>query len=184
MIESFLSEFLWKSWWLRAKYTVLPLPGGRPLWCGALPNMLTGSNLSTGLKTYDDMLPLNVWANPAYWPFAISDGKWAADTSGLIALTCFAAACYAMARCFDLSVVASAVAAQLSILIFGPVLVLVGFTSVFVLTPGFAVVYAPHMLALGLLARIEAGKLANFVLFTSGLFLLLLYSLYCDPLWS
>jgi hypothetical protein len=129
-------------------------------------------------------LPLNVWANPAYWPFAISDGKWAADTSGLIALTCFAAACYAMARCFDLSVVASAVAAQLSILIFGPVLVLVGFTSVFVLTPGFAVVYAPHMMALGLLARIEAGKLASFVLFTSGLFLLLLYSLYCDPLWS
>jgi hypothetical protein len=129
-------------------------------------------------------LPLNVWADPAYWPFAISDGKWAADTSGLIALTCFAAACYAMARCFDLSVVASAMAAQLSILIFGPVLVLVGFTSVFVLTPGFAVVYAPHMLALGLLARIEAAKLASFVLFTSGLFLLLLYSLYCDPLWS
>jgi hypothetical protein len=32
-------------------------------------------------------LPLNVWADPAYWPFAISDGKWAADTSGLIALT-------------------------------------------------------------------------------------------------
>ena len=48
------------------------------------------------------LLPFNVWANPAYWPFAIMEGDRAAQVSGLIALACFAIAVYVMARCFDL----------------------------------------------------------------------------------
>ena len=40
------------------------------------------------------------------------------------------------------------------------------------------------MIALGLLARLEPGPARNFIFVTAGLFLLLLYSLYCDPLWS
>ena len=57
-------------------------------------------------------------------------------------------------------------------------------TTVFVLAPGFAVVYAPLMVALGTLARIEPGRVASLILRTSLLLLLLLYSIYCDPLWS
>jgi len=63
---------------------------------------------------------MNVWINPAYWPFHFLTQALATDVSALIALACFAIACYVMARCFDLPVVASALAAQLCIVLFAP----------------------------------------------------------------
>jgi hypothetical protein len=42
-------------------------------------------------------LPMNVWANPAYWPFALVDKELATDLSAIIALGIFALACYLMA---------------------------------------------------------------------------------------
>jgi hypothetical protein len=101
-----------------------------------------------------------------------------------VSLACFALACYVMARCFDVPVLPSIVAAQLCILLFVPIDIILGFAGVFFINPGLAVVYAPHMIALGLLARVEPGPARNFIFVTAGLFLLLLYSLYCDPLWS
>src|SRR6266851_1815142 len=71
------------------------------------------------------MLPKNVWANPAFWPFAIFQREAAADLSSAIALGCFAVACYIMARCFDLPVVPSAIAAQLCIVLFAPAIFIV-----------------------------------------------------------
>src|SRR6516162_10214666 len=47
------------------------------------------------------LLPMNVWANPAYWPFHFLDKTVATDVSGLVALAVFAIACYTMMRCFD-----------------------------------------------------------------------------------
>jgi hypothetical protein len=44
------------------------------------------------------LLPLNVWINPVYWPFAILETPWAADISVGIALGVFTAACYAPVR--------------------------------------------------------------------------------------
>jgi hypothetical protein len=38
------------------------------------------------------LLPKNVWANPAFWPFALLDKEIATDVSALIALACFAGA--------------------------------------------------------------------------------------------
>src|SRR5205823_8284376 len=35
-------------------------------------------------------LPMNVWANPAYWPFALVDKELATDLSAIIALGIFA----------------------------------------------------------------------------------------------
>src|SRR6266704_2860408 len=61
------------------------------------------------------LLPTNVWINPIHWPLAVLDGKLATDIAGLVALTCVAAACYVMARCFDLSLLPSIIAAQLSL---------------------------------------------------------------------
>jgi len=49
---------------------------------------------------------------------------------------------------------------------------------------GNAVVYAPYMIALGLLARLEPGSWRRFGLITAGIFALLFYSLCCDLLWS
>src|SRR5215471_886550 len=130
------------------------------------------------------LLPLNVWANPAYWPFHFLDQAVATDVSGMIALAVFAIACYVMARCFDLSVVASAIAAQLCIVLFAPMVLILGLPSVFCLTPGNAVAYAPHLVALGLVTRLEPGSWRTTGLLTIALFGLLFYSLVCDPLWT
>jgi hypothetical protein len=130
------------------------------------------------------LLPMNVWANPAYWPFAVLSSQFAPNVSGVTALACFAVACYAMARCFDLPALPSMIAAQFSILLFAPAVLIFEFLSSFFINPGVAVVYAPHMLALGIFARLRPGRVQDFVLAAGGIFLLLLYSLYCDPLWT
>jgi hypothetical protein len=124
----------------------------------------------------------NVWANPALWPFAFFGREMATDVSAVIALAVFATACYAMARCFDLAVLPSVVAAQLCIVLFAPALLLVHTPTNFCFAPGSAVVYAPYMIALGLLVRLEPGSWRAFGLNTAGIFALVLYSLYCDPL--
>jgi hypothetical protein len=130
------------------------------------------------------LFPMNVWINPAYWPFAVMDKALASTVSGAVALGIFALACYVMARCFDVPIVPSAIAAQLSIVLFGPLVFLFQLSTVFSLMVGNAVVYAPYMIALGLLARLEPGSWRRFVLITAGIFALLLYSLCCDPLFS
>jgi hypothetical protein len=130
------------------------------------------------------LLPLNVWVNPAYWPFAILDKAAATDASAVVALAIFATACYVMARCFDVPMLPSAIAAQLCIVLFAPILFLLDLSTVFSLMVGNAVVYAPHMVALGLLARLEPGSWRSFGLITAGIFGLLFYSICCDPLWS
>jgi hypothetical protein len=130
------------------------------------------------------MTPMNVWVNPAYWPFALFDKELATEISGVVALGCYAVACYAMARCFDLPRLPSAVAAQLSILLFGPMALALSFSVVFSSIPGLAVVYAPHVLAFGLLARLSPKRPQVLLIIGVVLPLLLFYSLYCDPLWT
>src|SRR5258708_1449276 len=130
------------------------------------------------------LLPMNAWVNPAYWPFAVIDKEVATDLSALVALGIFGTACYIMARCFDVPVLASLIAAQSSIVLFAPAVLILQLPTVFCLTPGNAVVYAPHMVALGLLGRLEPGSWRSFGLITAGIFGLLFYSLYCDPLWT
>src|SRR5262245_8394360 len=130
------------------------------------------------------LLPTNVWINPINWPLAFIDGKLATDIAGLVALTCVAAACYFMARCFDLSPLPSIIAAQLSLVLFGPLGPLLTFTASFILLTGMAAVYAPYIAALGLLARLGPGRIRDFVWYTAGITALIFYSLCCDPLWS
>jgi hypothetical protein len=119
------------------------------------------------------LLPMNAWANPAYWPFALVDTELATDLSAIVALGIFALACYLMARCFDVPVLPSILAAQSTIVLFAPALLFLHTPTVFCLTPGNAVVYAPHMVALGLLGRVEAGALRNTALSTAGIATLL-----------
>src|SRR5258707_8995161 len=113
------------------------------------------SNLNPLQGLGSQMVPMNVWVNPAYWPFALFDKELATNISGIVALFCYAVACYAMARCFDLPRLPSIVAAQLSMILFGPAVLVLSFSVVFCSIPGLAVVYAPHVLAFGLLARVS-----------------------------
>ncbi len=141
------------------------------------------SNLNPLQGMGSQMMPMNVWVNPAYWPFALFDKELATEISGVVALVCYAVACYVMARCFDLPRLPSVVAAQLSVMLFGPAVLALSFSVVFCSIPGLAVVYAPHMLAFGLLARLSPKRPQVFLI-GGGLLVLLFYSLYCDPLWT
>jgi hypothetical protein len=89
-----------------------------------------------------------------------------------------------MARCFDLSPLPSIIAAQLSLALFGPLGPLLTFTASFILLTGMAAVYAPYIAALGLLARLDPGRIGDFVWYTAAITALIFYSLCCDPLWS
>src|SRR5262245_2149505 len=147
--------------------------------------LLDITNLSPVAGIGSQLLPKNVWGNPALWPFHVFDKEIATDISALIALGCYALGCYLMCRCFDMPIVPSALAAQLCIGLFAPALLLVYTPTNFCLTPGDAVVYAPYMIALGLLARLEPGvSRKTFAVLTAAILLLLIYSIYCDPLWA
>src|SRR5262245_6661444 len=141
------------------------------------------SNLNPLQGMGSQMMPMNVWVNPAYWPFAFFHKELAAEISGVIALICYAVACYAMARCFDLLRLPRIVAAHLRFILFGPAVVALALTVTFHSIPGLAVVYAPHLLAFGLLARLSPERPGVFII-SGVIFVLLFYSLYCDPLWT
>src|SRR5215831_17041233 len=147
----------------------------------ARPFNITNLNPLQGL--WPQMMPMNVWVNPAYWPFAFFHKELAADVSGIVALICYAFACYLMARLFDLPRLPSIIAAQLSVMLFAPAAGAMAFSVVFVSIPGLAVVYAPHLLAFGLLARVSPNRPQVFII-AGGILMLLFYSLYCDPLWT
>ena len=78
------------------------------------------TNISPLEGVGSQMLPMNVWLNPAYWPFHNLGLTLATDVSALIALACFAIACYVMLRCFDVPVVPSAITAELRIVLLTP----------------------------------------------------------------
>jgi hypothetical protein len=141
------------------------------------------TNLNPLQGLWPQMMPMNVWVNPAYWPFAFFNKELAAEISGVAALICYALACYLMACLFDLPRLPSVVAAQLSVMLFAPAARAMAFSVVFVSIPGLAVVYAPHLLALGLLTRLSPDRPQVYVI-AAGILLLLFYSLYCDPLWT
>src|SRR5215467_5868063 len=147
----------------------------------AKPFDITNLNPLQGL--WPQMMPMNVWVNPAYWPFAFFNKELASEISGVAALICYAFACYLMARLFDLPRLPSIVAAQLSVMLFAPAARAMALSVVFVSIPGLAVVYAPHLLALGLLARLSPNRPQVFII-AAGILALLFYSLYCDPLWT
>src|ERR1700745_2521383 len=88
-----------------------------------------------------------------------------------------------MARCFDLPSLPSIIAAQLSIMLFEPAVRTLVFMLNFASIPGLAIVYAPHLVAFGLLARLSPERPQMWFI-ASGLLALLFYSLYCDPLWT
>src|SRR5262245_19240011 len=93
------------------------------------------NNISPIEGVGSQLLPLNVWANPAYWPFAFFDKVSATDISAMIALAIFMAACYIMARCFDLAILPSLIAAQLCIVLFAPTALVLQLWEAFCLNP-------------------------------------------------
>jgi hypothetical protein len=147
----------------------------------ARPFSITNLNPLQGLGS--QMMPMNVWVNPAYWPFAFFDKELASEISGIIAFICYVAACYVMARCVDVPRIPSIIAAQLSIMLFAPAVWPLALMPNFAAIPGQVLVYAPHLVAFGLLTRLSPERPQVWFI-AGGLLALLFYSLYCDPLWT
>src|SRR5262245_18777273 len=82
------------------------------------------TNISPIQGVGSQMLTKNAWANPSFWPFAFFDKERATDVSALVALEIFEIAYYVMIRCFDVSILPSIVAAQLTIVLFAPALLI------------------------------------------------------------
>ena len=142
------------------------------------------SNLSPLQGVGSQMPPKNVWINPAFWPFALFDTETATDVSALIAFACFAGAVYIMMRCCDVPRLPSALAMVGCLVLFAPAVLALRMPANFLMTPADAVVYAPYMVALGLLARLRPGSWRSFALTAGGISALVLYSIGCDPLWT
>src|SRR5215831_1461223 len=142
------------------------------------------SNINPLQGIGSQLFPLNVWANPVHWPFAFLDRHLATDISAATALACLMLACFLMARSFDLPTLPSIIAAQLCILLFAPTVRYLRFSVVFAAIPGIAVVYAPYLIAFGILARLDPGSRRDFVLSTCAIVMLIFFSIYCDPLWT
>jgi hypothetical protein len=87
-------------------------------------------------------------------------------------------------RCFDAPVLLSVLAAQSCIVLFAPALLLLNTPANFCLTPADAVAYAPYVIALGLLARVQPGAWRSWGVKAAGISVLVLYSIYCDPLFT
>jgi hypothetical protein len=117
-------------------------------------------------------------------PAALSGSNPKAPGSAGGYLLMFAAACYVMARCFEVGIIASAIAAQSWIVLVAPMVLVLQLPTVFCISPGNAVAYAPHMVALGLLAQLELRSWRRIALITAMIFSLIFYSFYCDPLWT
>jgi hypothetical protein len=88
-----------------------------------------------------------------------------------------------MARCFEVPRISSIIAAQFTVVIFTPMVLMLAFVPNFFSISGLAVVYAPHLVAFGLLARLSPERPQVWFI-AGGLLGLLFYSLYCDPLWT
>src|SRR5437764_14696869 len=88
-----------------------------------------------------------------------------------------------MARCFDVPRIPGIIAAQFSLMLLGPAVRMLAFMLNFASIPGLVIVYAPHLVAFGLLARLSPERPQVWFI-AGGLLALLFYSLYCDPLWT
>src|SRR5262249_5478020 len=142
------------------------------------------SNINPLQGIGSQLFPLNVWANPAHWPFAFLDRQLATDISAATALACLMLACFLMARSFDLPTLPSIIVTHMCILLFAPSVCCLLFSVVFAAIPGIAVVYAPYMIAFGILARLDPGSWRDFIFSTCAIVTLIFFSIYCDPLWT
>jgi hypothetical protein len=162
-----LIALLWAQWMLSAaiRGSNYPARDGKMAQTTVLAALRFGgwfnvTNISPIEGVGSQLLPMNAWTNPAYWPFAFFDKEQETDVSALVALAVFVMACYILARCFNVPVIPSAIAAQLCIVLFAPAVLILRFTTVFCLTPGDAVVYCPLSDHVGPAGPARAGVVA------------------------
>ncbi|HUC67944.1 MAG TPA: hypothetical protein VMA53_21190 [Stellaceae bacterium] len=129
------------------------------------------------------LTPINIWANPGYWPFLALAGRSATVLSVVLSYLVLAAAVFALLRALTIPARLACAAAQATVLVFPPFYLALGFHSQFWLIPPVAVALATTLVAL---ASLFATTLAWRSVATHGALIAAVigYGLYCDPVWG
>jgi hypothetical protein len=127
--------------------------------------------------------PINVWADPVYWPFFSDDRLFATQASTLIAYVAMATAIFILSRIWRVPLGASIAGSLSSIIVFPPFSYIFGFSTQLSIVPDAAMGAALMIIAAGLSYYVNDLRWRTIV---SGALLLTLwlgYTVYSNPSW-
>src|SRR5262249_17501296 len=127
--------------------------------------------------------PINIWADPVYWPFFADDLLFATQGSTLVAYTAIATSIFALSRIWRVPLGASIAGSLSSFIVFPPFSYIFGFATLLSIVPDAAMGGALMIIAAGLSYYVNDLRWRTIV---SGAFLLALwlgYTVYSNPSW-
>jgi len=130
-------------------------------------------------------IPMNCWANPALLAVRTIGGPAGKYVSYGIYVLCYYVCAFVFCRSIGLSRPHAAMAAQLvSVFSFPPFNDMFGFWSIFNLNASPSLVVSMLLLAYAVLLSVDSADRTRAMLSGVAIFLLISYSVYCDPLWT
>src|SRR2546426_4382034 len=127
--------------------------------------------------------PINVWADPLYWPFFSDDRLFATQGSTLVAYVAVATAIFVLSRIWRVPLGASIAGSLSSFIVFPSFSYIFGFSSLLSIVPDAAMGAALMMIAAGIVYWVNDLRWGTIV---SGALLLALwlgYIVYSNPSW-
>src|SRR5262249_38208685 len=116
--------------------------------------------------------PINIWADPVYWPFFADDLLFATQGSTLVAYTAIATSIFALSRIWRVPLGASIAGSLSSFIVFPPFSYIFGFATLLSIVPDAAMGGALMIIAAGLSYYVNDLRWRTIV---SGAFLLALW---------
>jgi hypothetical protein len=127
--------------------------------------------------------PMNIWANPVYWPFFSDDRLFAAQASTLIAYIALSTALFFLARTWRLPLGASVAGSLSGIVVFPLFSFICGYATLLTINPEAAMSASLMIIAASLSYRVTDLKWKSLVGTALWLALALGYSVYSNPAW-
>jgi hypothetical protein len=127
--------------------------------------------------------PINVWADPVYWPFFSDDLLFATQASTLIAYAALATAIFVLSRIWHVPLGASIAGSLSSVIVFPPFSYIFGFATLFSIVPDAAMGAALMIIAAGISYWVNDARWRTIVSGTLLLTLWLGYIVYSNPSW-
>src|SRR6266568_5347367 len=127
--------------------------------------------------------PINIWADPVYWPFFFDDRLFATQGSTLVAYAAVATAIFVLSRIWRAPLGASIAGSLSSVIVFPPFSYIFGFTTLLSIVPDAAMGAAVMIIAAGIAYWVNDLRWRTIV---SGALLLALwvgYIVYSNPSW-
>jgi hypothetical protein len=127
--------------------------------------------------------PINIWADPVYWPFFSDNLLFATQGSTLIAYVAVATAIFVLSRIWRVPLGASIAGSLSSVIVFPPFSYIFGFSTLLSIVPDAAIGAALMIIAAGIAYWVNDLRWRTIV---SGVLLLALwlgYIVYSNPSW-